>query len=124
MRVAPCPAEAKRKRGYKFDRSREFIMVQDYKWEQGACPDTACSTNLSYVQERKLRIRQLAETKSRPGGTKTLSDWHQPGRRDKPINYTVRVICSGILYIFKFSDLGKDLYQKIFHPYRMSTIYY
>jgi hypothetical protein len=24
-RVAPCPAEAKRKRGYKFDRSREFI---------------------------------------------------------------------------------------------------
>jgi hypothetical protein len=32
--VAPCPAEAKRKRGYKLSRSQKFVMVQGFNCEQ------------------------------------------------------------------------------------------
>jgi hypothetical protein len=32
--VAPCPAEAKRKRGYKLSRSQKIITVQDFNCEQ------------------------------------------------------------------------------------------
>ena len=38
------------------------------------CPGERTITNLSWVQERKLRIRQQAETKSRPGGTKSVTN--------------------------------------------------
>jgi hypothetical protein len=32
--VAPCPAEAKRKRGYKLSRSQKFITVQEFNYGQ------------------------------------------------------------------------------------------
>ena len=78
------------------------------------CQGAMVITNLSWVQERKLRICQQAETKSRPGGTKTLSDWRQPGRRDKQLTFIVRVSLCFIFSKINVIHCPEVLYKSAF----------
>ena len=62
--VAPCPAEATRKRGYKLSRSQKSVTVQDYNCGQMRMPPLSEAkgpgaktiTNLSLVQEQKQKV--------------------------------------------------------------------
>jgi hypothetical protein len=56
--------------GFKFRVDASFASRS---FSEGWCPGATIITNLSRVQEQKLRIRRLAETKSRHGGTKSVT---------------------------------------------------
>ncbi len=60
---------------YKVTRSQKTVKVYRILIAgRCACPGARTITNLSWVQEQKLRIRRLAETKSRLGGAKSVTN--------------------------------------------------
>jgi len=50
-RVAPCPGEAKRKRGYKVDANDILVKVHKYYAMQWRGPDLSQVTKLSWMQD-------------------------------------------------------------------------
>ena len=60
---------------YKLSRRQKTVKVyRNLIACRCACPGARTITNLSWEQEQKLRIRRLAETKSRLGGAKTMTN--------------------------------------------------
>ena len=87
--VAPCPAEAKRKRGYNLSRSQEFVKVQDFNCEQRRV--SRCNNHYKFI------LRVGAKAKSVTNNLPILS-----------------VLCAALYFV-----MSMNLCPTVFHLFRL-----
>ena len=99
MRVAPCPGEAERSRGYKLDRSHELITGYKTGWEHWRSVAVQIVSEPENCQVAGFWLRADARVRVQRLLRNCLWCRSKSKNCDELINYTVRVISSVMLVI-------------------------